>query len=202
MNIVANAFNLQKRIDYALANFAKNAPDLASQMRWAWTDIVISKRLRRAAGRCIYWRKLDKMRIEFSESTFQGISEMDKTDTVIHELAHAVCFRLSLDSGHGAEFKRICKLMGGSGNRVLEVEPGAVKKNLIKRWVLVRASNTSKLCLRTRKAMMNFFGAFPDAVNLGVIQVDQNEKTVKWLSVCQEPIRTVNPLEGKYKLVA
>jgi predicted SprT family Zn-dependent metalloprotease len=202
MDIATNTFNLQKRIDYALANLAKNAPDLASQMRWCWTDVVVSKRLRRAAGRCVYWRKIDTMRIEFSESTFQGISEMNKTDTVIHELAHAVCFRLSLDRGHGAEFKRVCKLMGGSGNRVLSVEPGTVKKNLVKRWVLVRKSNTSKLFIRTRKEVGDFFGAFNDAFNLGVIQVDQNQKTVKWLSVCQEPIRTVNPLEGKFKLVA
>jgi predicted SprT family Zn-dependent metalloprotease len=203
MDISANAFNLQKRIDYALANFRKNAPELASQMSWHFTDVVVSKRLRRAAGRCSYWRATDEMRIEFSANLFENIPEMEKTDTVIHELAHGVCFRLKLDRGHGYEFKRICKLMGGSGDRCLKVEDGVVKRNLVKRWVLVRESDPSKLFIRTKKQADNLTVIYRDAVLLGVIQVDQNEKKVKWLKVRNGAVLNINPLdEKKWKLVA
>lgn len=201
MDIATNAHNLQKRIDYALANLAKNAPDLAASMCWHWTDVVMSTRLRRCAGRCIYWRHKDILKVEFSEALFNSIPEMEKTDTVIHELAHAICMRLSLDRGHGANFKRVCRLMGGSGDRCLKTEVGVVKRNLVKRWVLTRKVSPDKLFIRTRKDADRLPYVYPDVVLLGVIQVDQNEKKIKWVSVCAESIRTVNPLSGKYELV-
>lgn len=202
MDIAANAFNLQKRIDYALANLAKNAPDIAAKMSWHWTDVVMSKRLRRCAGRCCYWRAKDELKVEFSTSLFESMPEMEKTDTVIHELAHAICFRLSLDRGHGYEFKRVCRLMGGTGERCLKLEVGAVKRNLVKRWVLVRESNPNTLFIRTRKDADNLPYVYRDIVLLGVIQVDQNEKRVKWLSVKADDLRTINPLNDGYTLVA
>jgi hypothetical protein len=202
MNIAPNAHNIQKRIDYALANLKQNAPDLAASMSWHWTEIVMSKRLRRCAGRCSYWRHKDILKVEFSEDMFNNLPEMEKTDTVIHELAHAVCMRLTLDKGHGREFKRVCRLMGGSGDRVLKVEGGQIKRNLVKRWVLTRRISPEKLFIRTRKDADRLPYVYPDVVLLGVIQVDQNEKKIKWVSVCADAIRTVNPLEGKYELVA
>jgi hypothetical protein len=202
MDIAPNAHNLQKRVDYALANLKQNAPDISARMSWHWTTIAMSNRMHRAAGLCKYWRKQDHIRLQFSESTFQSLPEMDKTDTVIHELAHAICFRLSLDKGHGYHFKRICKLMGGSGERLLKVEAGQVKRNLVKRWVLTRKSNPSKLAIRTRKDAEDYKYVYGDAVLLGVIQVDQNTKRLRWLSALTPEVRTVNPLEGKYEMMA
>ena len=204
MDITANAFNLQGRIDYALANLAKNAPDISAKMSWHWTRVEVSKRLRRCAGRCWYWRATDELKIEFSASLFESIPEMEKTDTVIHELAHAICFRLKLDKGHGYEFKRVCRLMGGTGERCVKLEVGVVKRNLVKRWVLTRQSDPSKLFIRTRKDADNLPYVYRDVVLLGVIQVDPNEKRVKWLSVKAEALRTINPFSEKseYTLVA
>lgn len=202
MDISANPHNLQRRIDYALANLSKNAPDLSARMSWHWTDVVMSTRLRRCAGRCAYWRRTDELKIEFSAALFESIPEMEKTDTVIHELAHAICFRLKLDRGHGSEFKRVCRLMGGTGERCLKLEVGVVKRNLVKRWVMVRPATPDKLFIRTRKQADNLTVIYRDAVLLGVIQVDQNEKRVKWVSVKADDLRTINPLKGKYELVA
>lgn len=202
MDIAANSVNLQKRIDYALANLRQNAPDLAKRMSWHWTDVVMSNRLRRCAGICRYWRLKDILRVEFSAPLFASISEMDKTDTVIHELAHAVCMRLGLDKGHGYEFKRVCKAMGGSGERCIKLEAGVVKRNLVRRWVMVRKSDTSKLHMRTKRQAGDFQDTFTDACCLGVIQVDQNDKTVKWLSTLAPTMLEVNPIGGKYRLIA
>ena len=202
MDIATNTHNLQKRVDYALANLKQNAPNIAAKMRWCFTDVVMSTRLRRVAGRCMYWRKTDEVKLEFSAALFDSFPEMEKTDTVIHELAHAICFRLSLDKGHGREFKRICRLMGGSGDRCVKVEVGAVKRNLVKRWVLTRRVSPGKLFIRTRKDADRLPYVFPDVLLLGVIQVDTNEKKIKWVSVCSEAMRAINPLEGKFELVA
>jgi hypothetical protein len=203
MNIAPNAHNIQKRIDFALANLKANAPaEWMERMHWCFTDVVMSTRLRRCAGMCRYWRVRDVMRLEFSEALFNSIGEMDKTDTVIHELSHAVCLRLSLDKGHGKMFKSVCRMMGGSGERCIKLEAGVVKRNLVKRWVLTRKVRPDKLFIRTRKDADRLPYVYPDVVLLGVIQVDHNEKKIKWVSVCAEGMRTVNPLEGKFELVA
>jgi predicted SprT family Zn-dependent metalloprotease len=202
MDIAPNTHNLQKRVEYALANLKQNAPDLAARMSWHWTDVVMSKRLRRAAGRCTYWRLKDMLKVEFSESMFDSLPEMEKTDTVIHELAHAICFRLNIERGHGADFKSVCRAMGGTGDRCVRAEVGTVKRNMVKRWVLTRKSAPSKLAIRTRKQSENYRYTYRDAVLLGVIQVDQNTKRLKWLSSLTPEVRTVNPLEGKYEMMA
>ena len=204
MDIAANPFNLQKRIDYALANLKQNDPDLFSKMSWHWMKVGVTTRLRRCAGRCSYWRTKDELKVEFSVPLFNKIGEMDKTDVVIHELAHAICFRLKLDTGHGEAFKRVCRLMGGSGDRCLDLPAGTVKRNLVKRWVCVKRDNVSKLYLRTRKGADLFMCAVKDALLLGVIQLDQNEKTVKWTEVISPSLSTINPMEssGGWKVVA
>lgn len=202
MEIAPNTHDLQKHVDYALANLKQNAPDIHAKMSWHLTDMVMSSRLRRCAGQCTYWRNSGELKLEFSATMFDSFPEMEKTDTVIHEMAHAICFRLGYGKGHGHTFKRMCRLMGGTGERLVKAGVGVVKRNLIKRWVLARKSDPSKLAIRTRKQADNYLFVFPDSTLLGVIQVDPNTKRCKWLSVRLEVMRGVNPLEGKYQLVA
>lgn len=38
-------------------------------------------------------------------------------DTVPHELAHIICFVENTDRGHGAAWQRVCRMLGGSGER-------------------------------------------------------------------------------------
>ena len=151
---------------------------------------------------CRYRPPTDELKIELSERLFNELKEMDKTDVVIHEMAHAICFRLNLDRGHGPVFKSVAKAMGGSGERCISLKPGVVKRNLVKRWVLTRRSNPGKLFIRTRKDADNLPYVYADVVLLGVIQVDQNAKKVKWMTTKAPEIRKVNPLEGEYELVA
>lgn len=203
MNIAPNAHNLQKRIDFALANLKQNAPDLAARMSWHWTDVVMSNRLKRCVGMCRYWKNVDELQLEFSTPLFNSIGEMEKTDTVIHEMAHAICMRLKLEKvGHGPIWKSVARAMGGSGERCAKLPVGVVKRNLVKRWVLTRKVSPDKLFVRTRKDADRLPYVYPDVVLLGVIQVDMNEKRVKWVSVRHEDMRSVNPLSGKYELVA
>jgi hypothetical protein len=202
MNIAPNAHNIQKRIDYALANLKQNAPDLAARMSWHWTEIVMSKRLRRVMGKCIFWRAQDRLRLEFSEPLFNAVPEMEKTDTVIHELAHAVCFRLGLSRKHDAQFRRVCRAMGGTGDRVYNVAAGVIKRNLVKRWVLVRKDDPKlTMHIRTKKDAGVFTNVYRDALLLGVIQIDRNEKKIKWVQSMSEGVRTICPYKD-YELVA
>jgi hypothetical protein len=202
MNIAPNAHNLQKRIDFALANLKEKDPWLFGKMHWAFTDVSMSKRLRRAMGRCIFWRAQDRLRLEFSEPLFNAVPEMEKTDTVIHELAHAVCFRLGMSRGHDAQFKRVCRAMGGSGDRVYKIAAGVIKRNLVKRWVLVRKDDpTLTMHIRTKKDAGVFTTVHRDAVLLGVIQIDRNEKKIKWVRAMSDGVRTICPYKG-YELVA
>lgn len=43
-------------------------------------------------------------------------------DTVPHEIAHAVCLYLKIDNGHGRNWKRVCRMLGGSGERCYSAE--------------------------------------------------------------------------------
>lgn len=38
-------------------------------------------------------------------------------NTVPHELAHIICFVFNLDRGHGAAWRRTCRMLGGNGER-------------------------------------------------------------------------------------
>jgi CDP-glycerol glycerophosphotransferase (TagB/SpsB family) len=91
--------------------------------------------------------------------------------------------------------------MGGTGNRLMDCQQDVVKRNLVKRWVMAKASEPEKIHIRTRKDAELFKGAFRDAVLLGVIQVDVNTKQVKWVQTATVDLRSMNPLEGKFELV-
>ena len=201
MKITGDTFGIQTFINLALRELRVNSPE---PIYFGWDDfeVVMNGRLRRCSGRCHHWPATGRILLEFSVPLFRVLPVEEIRDTVIHELAHAICMRNKTDKGHGAAFKRMCRLMGGSGERCLDVADGMVKRNLIKRWVLTKRSDPSKLFIRTRKAADDFPYAHKDALLLGVIQVDTNKKTVKWLTVCHPDVGKVNPMATKYDLVA
>ena len=57
------------------------------------------------------------MRVGYNLHIFAQDAERFLADTVPHEVAHIVCFALGLDRGHGAKWKRVCRLLGGNAQR-------------------------------------------------------------------------------------
>ena len=71
-------------------------------------------------------------RVGYNTHIFAQDMERFLADTVPHEVAHVVCLTLRLDNGHGANWKRVCRLLGGSAARCYSGE-GIEHKMLRKR---------------------------------------------------------------------
>lgn len=203
MNIKPNAYNLQNRVDHALAIFKERNPALAERMSWHDIEVRMNPRLRKAAGRCIFWRYRDKMVLEFSESMFAGMTEQEKTGTVQHEMAHAVCFRTGAGDNHDRGWKRVCAEMGGDGERLLRTA-AVTKKNMVKRIVLSDTANNHHLMIRTKVQAQRLTTIRCTVVRLGCIQMDMNTKTYKWLSFIHKDIADIKVLKESmgWKLIA
>jgi predicted SprT family Zn-dependent metalloprotease len=201
MNIKPNTFNLQNRIDYCLALLAQNRPNV--EMSWHDTEVRMSHRLKRCAGRVKHWRVTGKLLVEFSESMFANMTEMEKTETVAHELAHCVCFRNPmLGSNHDRGWKAVCRDMGGDGSRLL-VTHAPVQKNVVKRVVLADKANAYSLMIRTKMQAERLTCVRPEVVRLGSIAINYNDKTYRWASVVNQDVLTIKVLKESlgWKLV-
>ena len=203
MNIQPNFYNLQNRVEHALAIFKERNPVLAERMSWHEVEVKMSHRLRRAAGRCMFFRKLDKFRVEFSEQMFAGMTEQEKTGTVQHELAHVVAFRLNVAANHDRNWKRLCCDFGGDGERLLSTK-AVVKKNVIKRVVLADTANNHNLMIRTKKQAEKLLTWKREVAYLGVIAMDANAMTYRWASVMHNDLKTIKVLKESmgWKLIA
>jgi predicted SprT family Zn-dependent metalloprotease len=203
MNIKPNLYNLQNRVEHALAIFKERNPALAEKMLWHDCEVRMNHRLRRAAGRCIFYRKLNKLALEFSEPMFAGMTEMEKTGTVQHELAHAVCFRTGAGDDHNAGWKRVCREMGGDGERLLSTK-AVTQKNLVKRVVLTDRNNSYNLMVRTKMQAEKLLTYKANLTSLGTILVDPTNKTYRWATAISQEIRKIPVLrqDAGWKLIA
>jgi len=163
----------------------------------------MNPRLRRCAGRCRYYRKLDKLVIEYSEQMFAGMTEQEKTGTVQHEMAHAVCFRTNVGDNHDAGWKRVCYEMGGDSERLLRTK-AEVKKNLVRRIVLTDTVNSYNLMVRTKMQAERLLAIRRGVVSLGCIVINGNDKTYKWETARSDDIKLVKVLKESagWKLIA
>lgn len=62
------------------------------------------------------------MRCGYNVHVFAQDLERFLNDTVPHEVAHIVCMYLRTDMGHGATWKRVCRMLGGNGQRCVAPE--------------------------------------------------------------------------------
>lgn len=85
----------------------------------------------KVAGRAFYSRHM----VEFNSVLARENSE-DFMDTIIHEVAHLVTHRLFplAKQHHGPEFKRICQMLGGSGERCHNYDVSNVKRKINKTY--------------------------------------------------------------------
>jgi hypothetical protein len=202
MKIAPNTHNLEKRVAYCLALLAENRPNV--EMSWDNVEIRMSNRFRRLAGRCKFWRALDKIVVEFSEALFASMTEMEKTGTVGHELAHAVCFRKPmLGNNHDAGWKSLCRDMGGDGDRLLMVKAPLVK-NVVKRAVLADKDKGCALMVTTKMKAEKILCVSRSIVYLGSIAVNYNDKTYSWASVINPDVKAIKVLKESlgWKLIA
>lgn len=201
MNIAPNTHNLANRIEYCLALFAKNRPDV--KMSWDNVEVRMSNRFRRMAGRCMFWRYQDKLLLEFSEALFASMTEMEKTGTVGHELAHAVCYRTGLGHGHDAGWKSVDRDMGGDGGRLLHTK-AKVKKNLVERTVLTDKEKNFALMVTTKRKAEKLLLRTKGLVVLGAVAVNFNDKTYCWSRVINPDVKAIKVLKESegWKLVS
>jgi hypothetical protein len=188
MDIKANSHELEKRIRDALAVLAEKNPGLAAAMLWHGIEVRMSARLQRCVGRVKFWRQRDVFLMEFSASLFAQLSDHMKTDTVIHELAHIICFRTGRGDGHCSGWKSVCRDMNGSGERLINAAMGTVKKNLISRLVVVDKCVPTKLHLVTSRGYAKLMQRSTQAqwVSLGRMRLNPNDGTYRWVHVVQE----------------
>lgn len=203
MNIRPNLYNLANRTEHALAIFKERNPALAERMSWHDVEVRMNPRLRKAAGRCIYYRKLDRLVVEFSEPMYAGMTEMEKTGTVQHELAHAVAFRTGAGDNHDAGWKRICYQMGGDGERLLNTK-AVTQKNLVKRVVLTDKTNNYNLLVRTKMQAEKILRFRANLMSLGTITVDPTNKTYRWATAISPEIKKIPVLkeDAGWKMIA
>lgn len=64
-------------------------------------------------GVCYFFEQ----RIELSSIIVQCNSIEEVRDTILHEIAHAVAFKLYNDTGHGIHWQEICKVIGAKPER-------------------------------------------------------------------------------------
>jgi predicted SprT family Zn-dependent metalloprotease len=86
------------------------------------TEVVWStRRMTRAAGRASYvmlpGRQVKNLKITLSRPYFEELNEDQKFNTCSHEFAHIVDAILRGKSAHDWAWKRLHRLMGGSGER-------------------------------------------------------------------------------------
>ena len=76
----------------------------------------------RSAGKC--W---GFTRIAYNTHVFSQRVDRENDDTIIHEIAHAVANYTRLGSGHNAGWKRICRALGGNGERCYQSQTIDIK---------------------------------------------------------------------------
>lgn len=112
------------------------ANDLYPQMddRLEYTETVFDLR-GKAAGMAMYRgphpskgedHEICKMRINMEAYAINPDEMMQ--ETIPHEIAHLVCFILTIDKGHGERWKEVCRALGGSGKIHHEMRLTSVRK--------------------------------------------------------------------------
>jgi len=161
-------------------------------MNWDNVTVVMSSRIRVAAGRCCYLRKADRIRVELCTSIFAKLTDEQRYVIISHEMAHAICFRTNVGKNHDGGWARVDRSMGGTGSRTHSHD---VITNIVKRHILLEAG-TGKLAIvktniynKFKKAwVINSYSASKYSP-VGTIECDRNTKTYRWSNI----------IEGKYK---
>lgn len=162
--------------------------------------VEMSTSLRTTGGMSTWTRYTGLSVVTLNASLFAKVDDAERREIISHELAHAVLQVNGIFDKHGPVWQSLHRVLGGSASRTHDND---VKHNLIKRWVFARSSAPGKLRILTKANADKFTMIYNDAVKMGVIQVDRNTMSYKWLNVGHPDVRDIKPLdEKKWKLVA
>ena len=108
---------LQERIPLVQAKIQTLIAQWQTQTGQRLPDIQVRFDLR---GRCAGWagHRGGRYFMRFNTDMMQNAAwDHLIGDTVPHELAHVICFFLGTDRGHGSAWARMCRSLGGTGQR-------------------------------------------------------------------------------------
>ncbi len=101
-------------------------------------------RIRRCAG----YARLRKMEIHLNREMFFRVDEREQYDTVSHELAHLIDYKVRLTSKHDYLWRNIHRTMGGSGSRCFSGI--AIKRNAVKRYHILDNRDNKTYTVKSR----------------------------------------------------
>ena len=114
---MSREFQFEKaRARLAVINCIKLAEKLYPEIEGALEDVKVLFNLRgRAAAQARVHHRDNRREIRINVEAYSLRPQEMLEDTVPHEVAHLVCNILGNDRGHGANWKRVCKELGGTG---------------------------------------------------------------------------------------
>lgn len=118
----------------------KNAAiKVKAEMKCLWNS-----RIRRYAG----FARLSRMEIHLNREMFYRVDEKEQYDTVSHELAHLIDYKVRLTSNHDYLWRSIHRTMGGSGSRCFSGI--AIKRNAVKRYHILDNRDNKTYTVKSR----------------------------------------------------
>lgn len=72
-------------------------------------------RAKRRAGRCYYHQRVITLSRYIAGNPANSIEFI--TDTILHEMAHAIAYKATGEAGHGYAWKQVCKQIGAKPER-------------------------------------------------------------------------------------
>jgi hypothetical protein len=113
------------------------------------TDVhwEMNSRLRRVLGKAKMNYRMNSYTIQLNSVYASTVAEDSLYDTIVHELAHIIAYRIYHDTGHGSYWRTVFLLLGGSGNRCAKPGEGGymAERNRIKRIILEKGGKEYKI---------------------------------------------------------
>jgi predicted SprT family Zn-dependent metalloprotease len=139
------------------------------------TTWEMNTRVRRVLGRAFLFRN----KIELGYHYAMNANEESVYNTIIHELAHLIAFKVYMDKGHGYMWKMVHSALGGNAQRTADSEETGltIKKNKVKRIILEKNG-------KEYKATVKLYNRCPEAYTrmgyryLRTILIDNGVETI------------------------
>jgi hypothetical protein len=113
------------------------------------TDVTweMNSRVRRVLGRAKMNAIFNRYKIELNSAYSETVDEENLYNTIVHELAHIIAFRVYRDKGHGYYWRSVFLILDGDGKRCAMPGEGGYTavRNRIKRIILEKGGKEYKI---------------------------------------------------------
>jgi predicted SprT family Zn-dependent metalloprotease len=133
MDLPLNIKNLIAKAQTEVAKVNPSWGAVVNTIKWE-----INSRMRRVLGRALMNRDKQTFKIELSREYITKGNEEAIYNTITHEIAHIIAFKVYNEKGHGMWWKMVHEKLGGDSKRLAKQEETGytVKRNRVKRVVL------------------------------------------------------------------